>query len=82
MPESLEMYLGKDKNITVKGYWPVDIFPKSVLSFAEKMPAYFVFYQPQHVVIPIDFPLKLVFEIRQGDTNNYYRVYQIIPPNK
>jgi hypothetical protein len=82
LPESLEMYLGNDKNITVKGYWPVDIFPKTTLNYAEKMPAYFVFYQSQHVVIPIDFPLKLVFEVRQGDTNFYYRVYQIIPPNR
>jgi len=82
MPESLELYMINNKNITIKGYWPVDIFPKSTLSYAQKMPSYFVFYQPQHVVIPIDFPLKLVFEVQQGDTNNYYRVYQIIPLNR
>jgi 4-amino-4-deoxy-L-arabinose transferase-like glycosyltransferase len=82
LPESLEMYMVNNKNVTIKGYWPVDIFPKSTLSYAEKMPSYFVFYQPQHVVLPIDFPLKLVFEVQQGDTNNYYRVYQIIPPNR
>ena len=57
LPESLEMYLIDNKNITVKGYWPIDIFPKSTLSYAEKMPAYFVFYQPQHVVIPLIFRL-------------------------
>jgi hypothetical protein len=82
LPESLEMYLVDNKNITIKAYWPVDIYPKETLSFAEKMPAYFIFYQPQHVVVPIDFPLKLVFEVKQGDTNFYYRVYQIIPPNR
>jgi 4-amino-4-deoxy-L-arabinose transferase-like glycosyltransferase len=79
MPESLELYMISNKNITIKGYWPVDIFPKETLQYAEKMPSYFVFYQPQHVVLPIDFPLKLMFEVRQGDTNNFYRVYQIIP---
>jgi 4-amino-4-deoxy-L-arabinose transferase-like glycosyltransferase len=82
LPESLEMYMVNNKNITIKAYWPVDIFPKETLNFAEKMPAYFVFYQSQHIVIPIDFPLKLVFEVQQGDTNTYYRVYQIIPPNR
>jgi hypothetical protein len=82
LPYSLEMYLVDNKNVTIKAYWPVDIFPKSTLSYAQKMPSYFVFYQPQHVVIPVDFPLKLVFEVGQGDTSNYYRVYQIIPPNK
>jgi 4-amino-4-deoxy-L-arabinose transferase-like glycosyltransferase len=81
MPESLELYMISNKNITIKGYWPVDIFPKETLKYAGKMPSYFVFYQPQHVVLPIDFPLKLVFEVRQGDTNNFYRVYQIIPQN-
>ncbi|MGA2967977.1 MAG: glycosyltransferase family 39 protein [Candidatus Levyibacteriota bacterium] len=77
LPESLEMYMVSNKNVTIKGYWPVDIFPKDVLAQAAKMPAYFVFYQSQHVVIPVDFPLKLVFEVQQGDTSNYYRVYQI-----
>jgi hypothetical protein len=81
MPESMEMYMINNKNITIKGYWPVDIFPKEALAYAAKMPSYFVFYQPQHVVLPIDFPLKLVFEVRQGDTNNFYRVYKIIPTN-
>jgi 4-amino-4-deoxy-L-arabinose transferase-like glycosyltransferase len=78
MPESLELYMVSNKNITIKGYWPVDIFPKETLKYAAKMPSYFVFYQPQHVVLPIDFPLKLVFEARQGDTDNFYRVYQIV----
>jgi hypothetical protein len=82
LPESLEMYMVNNKNVTIKAYWPVDSFPKEALSFAEKMPSYFVFYQSQHIVIPIDFPLKLVFEVQQGDTNTYYRVYQIIPPNR
>jgi hypothetical protein len=79
LPESLELYMVSNKNITIKAYWPVDIFPKDALEFAKRIPSYFVFYQSQHVVIPADFPLKLVFEVRQGDTNNFYRVYQIIP---
>ncbi len=79
LPEAMEMYLIQNKNIEIKGYWPVDIFPKEVLSSAKKMPTYFVFYQPNHVIIPADFPLKLIFQVKQGDTNFYYRVYQVIP---
>jgi hypothetical protein len=82
LPESLEMYLVDNPNIKIQGYWPVDIFPKQVLTEAQKMPTYFVFYQPQHIVIPLDFPLKLIFQIQQGNTSFYYRVYQVIPPNK
>jgi 4-amino-4-deoxy-L-arabinose transferase-like glycosyltransferase len=78
MPESMEMYLVQNKNITIKGYWPVDIFPKEVLSFAKKVPTYFIFYQPQHRVLPANYPtMKLIFEVRQGNTNDFYRVYQV-----
>lgn len=82
MPEAMEMYLINNKNITIKGYWPVDKFPKEALDFAKKMPSYFIFYQKEHTIIPQDFPLKLLFEIRQGNNNSYYRVYQIIPQEK
>lgn len=78
MPESLEIYLIKNKNITIKGYWPVDIFPKEVSEIAKLKPTYFVFYQPQHQVMPLGYPLKLVFAVRQGNANTYYRVYQVI----
>ncbi len=79
MPEAMEMYLIKNKNVTIKGYWPIDAFPKEVLDYSQKMPTYFIFYQREHVVIPADFPLKLVFEVKQGNSNFYYRVYQVIP---
>jgi 4-amino-4-deoxy-L-arabinose transferase-like glycosyltransferase len=79
MPASMEIYLIKNKNIIIKGYWPVDIFPKEVLTYAKKMPTYFIFYQPQHQVIPSSFPLKLVFSVKQGLANSYYRVYQVMP---
>jgi hypothetical protein len=82
MPETMEIYLIKNKNIIIKGYWPVDIFPKEVLNVAAKMPTYFIFYQPQHVIIPENFPLKLVFKVRQGNTDFYYRVYKVIPLGK
>ena len=80
MPEALEMYLITNKNIIIKGYWPLDIFPKEAVLYASKMPSYFVFYQKDHIIIPSNFPLKLIFEVKQGNTSSYYRVYQVIPP--
>jgi hypothetical protein len=81
MPESYEMYLGTNKNITVKGYWPVDIFPNEVLDMAKIMPTYMVFYQPQHVTLPATYPpMKLIFQVRQGNTDTYFRVYQVTYP--
>jgi hypothetical protein len=78
MPETMEMYLVQNPNVKIKGYWPIEnILPKEALDYAKKMPAYFIFYQPQHVIIPPDFPLKLLFQIQEGNSNYFYRVYQI-----
>ena len=52
MPEAMEMYLIGNKNVTIKGYWPIDIFPKELLEVSKKMPTYLIFYQPQHRVLP------------------------------
>ncbi|MCL4386693.1 MAG: glycosyltransferase family 39 protein [Cyanobacteria bacterium] len=79
LPAGLEMYLVQNKNITIKGYWPVNEVSKEVLDYAKKMPTYFVFYQKEHVEIPPSFPLEFLFKVRQGNTNYYYRVYQVIP---
>ncbi|OGH04054.1 MAG: hypothetical protein A2W22_00310 [Candidatus Levybacteria bacterium RBG_16_35_11] len=79
MPESLELYLVKNKNVTIKGYWPIDEFPKEVIDSSKKMQTYFVFYQPEHKVIPHEWPLKLIFQKREGNSNSYFRFYQVIP---
>ena len=79
MPEALEMYLLDNKNITIKGYWPMDKFPKEVLDQASKTSTYFVFYQKDNQNIPVDFPLELIFQVQQGNNNSYYRVYSVIP---
>lgn len=79
LPAALEMYLVTDKNIIIKGYWPVNDVEKEILDYAKKMPTYFVFYQKEHIKIPSTFPLKLLFQVKQGNTEYYYRVYQVIP---
>ena len=79
LPASMELYMVDNKNIKIKGYWPVDIFPKEALNYAKKMPSYFIAYQSNHIIIPPEFPLKLVFQVRQGNTDYFYRVYQILP---
>lgn len=80
MPASLELYLVQNKNITIKGYWPLDDqrLPKEVLDYAQKMPSYFIFYQPQHAEIPLDYPLKLIFQVREGKSRFLLRFYQVV----
>jgi 4-amino-4-deoxy-L-arabinose transferase-like glycosyltransferase len=79
LPAALEMYLVDNKNVTIKGYWPVNDVTEEVLDAASIMPTYYVFYQKEHVEIPSSYPLKLLFKVRQGNTDFYYRVYQVIP---
>lgn len=80
MPETMEMYLIQNPNVKIKGYWPIEnMLPKEALDYAKKMPSYFIFYQPQHIVIPSDFPLKLLFRVKEGNSDYLYRVYQILP---
>lgn len=79
MPFALELYLVNNKNVTIKGYWPVEEFPSDLLDNAEKMPTYFVFYQKDHKIIPKDYPLELVLQVKQGNSDSYYRVYQVMP---
>ena len=80
MPESMELYLIQNPNVTIKGFWPIgNSLPQEALDYSKKMPSYFIFYQPQHEVIPANFPLKLIFKVQEGNSNYYYRVYQILP---
>lgn len=78
MPEAMEMYLLNEKNITVRGYWPLDEFPKEVSEYAKKMPTYFIFYQKDYQIIPQAYPLELVFKVQQGNRDSYYRVYRVL----
>lgn len=80
LPFALEMYLVQDKNVTIKGFWPIeDTLPKEVTESANSNPTYFVFYQEDNRDIPDSFPLELLFQVKQGESEYYYRVYQVIP---
>jgi hypothetical protein len=78
MPAALEMYLVNNKNVKIQGYWPVVEFPADVLKIAKTKATYFVFYQPQHEEIPIEYPLELVLKVKQGNSDSYFRVYKVL----
>ena len=47
LPESFELYLVNNPNVTIKGIWPIkDTVPQEVVNASKKMETYFVFYQP------------------------------------
>lgn len=82
MPYALEIYLGTNPNVTIKGYWPIkDNPPQEVLDAAKEMPTYLVFYQPCPPCegigkAPISWPLIEEFQIKK-DNDAYYTVYRL-----
>lgn len=87
MPYAYEIFLLDNKNIEIKGFWPIsDTPPEEVLKISKKMPVYFVFYQPctacpdkGHAPIGWLYQSKLVLEVVKASGNAYLTVYQIQP---
>lgn len=87
MPFSLEMYLVNNKNVTLKGIWPIEkSAPKDLIQMATTMPTYVVFYQPcvdcnMQNEAPKDWPLTEITRIRQGNADSYFIIYQVNAPS-
>jgi 4-amino-4-deoxy-L-arabinose transferase-like glycosyltransferase len=83
MPFSLEMYLVNNKNITLKGMWPIEKFaPEELVQKAAVMPTYIVFYQPcvdcsSKNEAPKEWPLTEVKRIQQGSADSYLIIYKV-----
>jgi 4-amino-4-deoxy-L-arabinose transferase-like glycosyltransferase len=85
MPYALQIYLYKNSNITINGFWPVNsIPPKDLINASKKIPTYVVFYQPcpSCTVIgkaPATWNVTQVFSIKKIMPNTYYTLYKVNP---
>jgi len=85
MPYALEIYLYKNPNIQIQGFWPINSTPpKEILDASKKMPTYVVFYQscPSCQAIgqaPTTWPVTPVFQLKKIDPNTYYTLYKVNP---
>ena len=79
LPAALEIYLVENKNIEIKGHWPVDVLPKELLQKAEDMPTFLITYQKENLNLDDNPNLNLVFQIRQGNTDFFYKVFRVEP---
>lgn len=85
MPESVEMYLANNPNVTIKGYWPITkTLPKELADASKEMPTYVVFYQPcvncsNINQPPIAWPVKLIATYKKGIGDWYTMLYQVEP---
>lgn len=89
MPAAYEIYLKENKNIRINGFWPVesDKVPDLLLDYAERIPTYFVFYQP---CPDCDFPgmapkrlnLTEVSSYQKGIGDSKLTIYRVAPIKK
>lgn len=76
-PAVFEIYLGANKNVEIKGYWPVSSVPHDLLALSQTTPTYLVFKEKQS--IPSEWPLLLTAKYRRGKGNTYLLFYQVDP---
>ncbi len=85
MPSALEIYLGKNPNVIIKGFWPIhETPPQELIEASKHMPTYFVFYQDcpscVHVGLsPLSWPVTQVFQIEKEQRGRFYTLYQVNP---
>ncbi|OGH20477.1 MAG: hypothetical protein A3D74_02800 [Candidatus Levybacteria bacterium RIFCSPHIGHO2_02_FULL_37_13] len=85
MPYALEIYLVKNKNITITGFWPIEeTLPKELDKVRKQIPTYFLFYQPCNMCAnigepPASWPVTLVSSYVRGIGIHKLSLYRINP---
>lgn len=84
LPFAYEIYLVKNPNVTIEGFWPLDNgIPQKVLDKSKKMPTFFVFYQScLQCRIAGEAPqewkqMKLVYQFNKEHGRSYLSVYRV-----
>jgi hypothetical protein len=83
MPYALEIYLDKNPNIKIVGYWPLGGNPPmDALAANKKMPAYFVFYQACDLckdigVAPDSWPVEKIYQVEKAEKGQFFTLYRI-----
>jgi len=76
-PAVYEIYLGRNPNVEIHGYWPVSKVPEELLEASNNYPTYLIFKEKQE--IPSDWSLRLLASYRRGKGNTYLYFYQVNP---
>ena len=76
---SVEIYLGENKNVEKRGIWPLPIgMPKDLIKKAKVMPVYFIFNETQYPPPPVDWPLRFIVKYKKGiSQESYISLYQV-----
>lgn len=79
LPYALEVYLFKNHNVEIKGFWPLQKeIPIEATTAAQIKPTYFVFNQTQQLPPDWKWPIKFIAKYRKGIGNIYLQLYQVV----
>lgn len=84
MPYGLEIYLIKNKNITIDSRWPIPAkMPQQLLDSAKIRPTYLFFYQPcvecpDIAEAPKSWPVKVIARYKKGIGKVHSTLYEVI----
>lgn len=74
----IEIYLGNNKNVQSRGFWPVPRdMPEDLYQKAEKIPVYVIFNQSQSLPAG-NWPLTLIAKYQKGRGDSYIRLYRVL----
>jgi len=76
-PHALEIYLYKNSNVQIKGYWPVTDIPLEVRAMAKAREAYFIYKDTLHPKPQEN--VQEVFRVRRGIGENWLVLLRIFP---
>ena len=75
---SVEIYLGDNKNIEKKGIYPLpEKIPQELIQKAKVMPVYFVFNDSENA--PSNWPLILIAKYQKGIGDRHLSIYRVNP---
>ena len=74
-----EIYLGENKNVEKKGYYPVPSeIPKELLEKSRKIPVYLFFSNQKEFELQIkNWPLKLIVQYKKGIGDSYSKLFKV-----
>lgn len=75
---TMEIYLGENKNIETRGIYPLPSqVPADLKERAKTMPVYYVFNDDENP--PANWPLTLIGKYRKGSGDRHLSIYQVNP---
>jgi 4-amino-4-deoxy-L-arabinose transferase-like glycosyltransferase len=76
-PHALEIYLYKNQNVQIKGYWPVEDIPLEVRDIAKIRETYFIYKDTLNPKPQIN--VKEVLRVRRGIGENWLVLLRVFP---